>query len=84
LARSGDHRIANAPPSSSTTAADASESASGVKKNAIGELHLAHIRQLRKQGRVEAADAAWFNFRKWYPDYPVAPEDTARPSPDGS
>ena len=39
---------------------------------------LESIRELRRTGKVEAADRAWQEFHKTYPDFPVADDDLAR------
>jgi hypothetical protein len=39
---------------------------------------LQHIRELRKQGKEKEALKAWKQFRKSFPDYPVADDDSAR------
>jgi hypothetical protein len=39
---------------------------------------LESIRELRRSGKVEAADRAWQEFHKAYPNFPVADDDLAR------
>jgi hypothetical protein len=39
---------------------------------------LEEIRELRRAGKVAAADLAWQDFRKAYPQFPVADDDIAR------
>ncbi|HEX2586472.1 MAG TPA: hypothetical protein VHL14_15215, partial [Steroidobacteraceae bacterium] len=39
---------------------------------------LQHIRELRKQGKEKEALKAWKQFRKSFPDYPIAEDDVAR------
>lgn len=56
-----------------------SSAAAQLKKSSSDpEKLLQHIRDLRKQGKQQEADQAWQAFRKDFPDYPVATDDTAR------
>jgi hypothetical protein len=51
---------------------------SKMEKPTDPEELLRHIRELRKQGKDKEAMQTWKQFRKDFPDYPVAADDLAR------
>jgi hypothetical protein len=78
LARSesAERGARNQPHISAAQVAEA-ERASDARE-ADPKLWLEHIRQLRKENKVEDANVEWRKFRERYPDFIVEANDTAR------
>jgi hypothetical protein len=76
--RSSGPRDTIARPSASGVSANAeAEYADRAFKRSTPEQWLEEIRQLRRDGEAREADSQWEQFRKQFPDYPVAEDDIA-------
>jgi hypothetical protein len=76
--RSSGPRDTIARPSASGVSANAeAEYADRAFKRSTPEEWLEEIRRLRREGEAREADTQWEQFRKQFPDYPVAEDDIA-------
>jgi len=71
----------SALPSAAPPASEFRKAAGKIDAPNAARDWLTQIRKLRADGRNKEADRQWREFRKTFPDYSVAVDDSARPKP---